>query len=87
MTSSPVHVITTADFDSLQGSHSCCVPAPLSSFYASAATAAGSAKLGANSDEENLFFVLKCVHFDVSCLLVPMFSLNRDVTQSDVERG
>ena len=31
-----------------------------------------------------LMFVFRCVHSEVSCLLVPMFSLTRDVTQSDV---
>ena len=31
-----------------------------------------------------LMFVFRCVHSEVSCLLVLMFSLTRDVTQSDV---
>ena len=31
-----------------------------------------------------LMLVFRCVHSEVSCLLVPMFSLTRDVTQSDV---
>ena len=31
-----------------------------------------------------LMFVFRCVHSEVSCLLAPMFSLPRDVTQSDV---
>ena len=31
-----------------------------------------------------LMFVFRCVHSEVSCLLVPMFSVTRDVTQSAV---